>query len=222
MIWWWTADFEPQLNETLSSSDGFGEGNGTPLQYSCLENPMDGGAWWAAVHGVAKSQARVWLHFHFSLSCIGEGNGNPLQCSCLEYPRDRGAAVYGDAQSRTRLKQLSSSSSSSGGLLAKLYPTLATPWTVACQAHLSMEFFRQEYWSGLPFFSPGHLLNPGIEPTCPALQMVCCIASRFFTDWFTREAHKWNAIPPQKNTFFSLVGLHYKNYTQWVLWLLYF
>ena len=33
----------------------FGEGNGTPLQYSCLENPMDGGAWWAAVHGVAQS-----------------------------------------------------------------------------------------------------------------------------------------------------------------------
>ena len=33
-----------------------GEGNGTPLQYSCLENPMNGGAWWAAVHGVAKSQ----------------------------------------------------------------------------------------------------------------------------------------------------------------------
>ena len=47
----------------------FGEGNGTPLQYSCLENPMDGGAWWAAVHGVIKSQ--IWLgnftftfHFH--------------------------------------------------------------------------------------------------------------------------------------------------------------
>ena len=37
----------------------FGEGNGTPLQYSCLENPMDGGAWWAAVHGVAKSQTRL-------------------------------------------------------------------------------------------------------------------------------------------------------------------
>ena len=35
------------------------EGNGTPLQYSCLENPMDGGAWWAAVHGVAKSQTRL-------------------------------------------------------------------------------------------------------------------------------------------------------------------
>ena len=55
------------------------------------------------------------LHFHFSPSCIGEGNGNPLQCSCLENPRDRGAwwaAVYGAAQSRTRLKWLSSSSSS--------------------------------------------------------------------------------------------------------------
>src|SRR5574342_292401 len=56
------------------------------------------------------------FHFHFSLSCIGEGNGNPLQCSCLEDPRDGGAwwaAVYGVAQSRTRLKRLSSSSSSS-------------------------------------------------------------------------------------------------------------
>ena len=55
------------------------------------------------------------LHFHFSLSCTGEGNGNPLQCSCLENPRDRGAwwaAVYGVAQSRTQLMQLSSSSSS--------------------------------------------------------------------------------------------------------------
>ena len=53
------------------------------------------------------------LHFHFSLSCIGEGKGNPLQCSCLENPRDGGtwrAAVYGVAQSRTRLKRLSSSS----------------------------------------------------------------------------------------------------------------
>ena len=56
------------------------------------------------------------LHFHFSLSCIGEGNGNPLQCSCLENPRDGEpwwAAIYGVAQSRTRLKRLSSSSSSS-------------------------------------------------------------------------------------------------------------
>ena len=56
------------------------------------------------------------LHFDFSLSCIGKGNGNPRQCSCLENPRDGGAwwaAIYGVAQSQTRLKRLSSSSSSS-------------------------------------------------------------------------------------------------------------
>ena len=66
--------------------------------------------------GREESDTTERLHFHFSLSCIGEGNGNPLQCSCLENPRDRGAwwaAVCGVAQSWTRLKWLSSSSSSS-------------------------------------------------------------------------------------------------------------
>ena len=64
--------------------------------------------------GRYQSDTTERLHFHFSLSCIGEGNGNPLQCSCLENPRDGGplwAAIYGVAQSRTRLKRLSSSSS---------------------------------------------------------------------------------------------------------------
>ena len=92
-----------------------GEGNGTPLQHSCLENPMDGGAWWAAVHGVTKSRTRLNdFTFTFSLSCIGEGNGNPLQCSCLENPRGRRAwwaDIYGVTQSRTPLKWLSSNSS---------------------------------------------------------------------------------------------------------------
>ena len=46
----------------------------------------------------------------------------------------------------------------------------ATPWTVAYQASLSMGFSRQEYWSGLPFPSPGDLPNPGIEPRSPALE----------------------------------------------------
>ena len=64
--------------------------------------------------GREESDTTKRLNFHFSLSCIGEGNGNPLQCSCLENPRDGGAwwaAVYGAAQSWTRLKRLSSSSS---------------------------------------------------------------------------------------------------------------
>ena len=90
------------------------------------------------------------LHFHFSLSCIGEGNGNPLQCSCLENPRDGGtwwAAVYGVAQSQTRLRRLSSSSSSS------VVSDSATPWTVACQAPLSKEFSRQDYWSVMYYWS---------------------------------------------------------------------
>ena len=63
------------------------------------------------------SDTTEWLHFHFSLSCIGEGNGNPPQGSCLENLRDGGAwwaAVYGVAQSQTRLTRLSSSSVSMG------------------------------------------------------------------------------------------------------------
>ena len=103
-----------------------------PLQFSCLENPMGGGAWWAAVHGVAKSQTRLSdfsFTFHFPLSCIGEGNGNALQCSCLENPRDGGAwwaAVYRVAQGRTQLKRLSSSSSSS------ISPRNISNFTIKC------------------------------------------------------------------------------------------
>ena len=57
-----------------------------------------------------------------------------------------------------------------GGLDAKLCLTLVTPWTVACQAPLSMGFSRQEYWGGLPFPSPGDLPDRGIKLRCPALQ----------------------------------------------------
>ena len=76
---------------------------------------MDGGAWWAAVHGVARSGTQLndfTFTFHFNAL---EGNGDPFQCFCLENPRDRGAwwaAVCGVAQSRARLERFSSSSSS--------------------------------------------------------------------------------------------------------------
>ena len=80
----------------------FGEGNGNPLQYPCLENPVDGGAWWTAVHGVAQSWTRLkQLSMHV---CIEEGNGNPLPCSCLENPRDGepgGLRLWGRTESDT-------------------------------------------------------------------------------------------------------------------------
>ena len=65
-----------------------------PYQYSCLENPRDGGAWWAAIHGVAKSQIRLKRLSSSSSS----------QYSCLENPMDRGswqATIHGIEKSRT-------------------------------------------------------------------------------------------------------------------------
>ena len=56
------------------------------------------------------------------------------------------------------------------GLVAKLCPTLVTPWTIAHQAPLSMEFPRQKYWRNLPFPAPRKLSNPRIEPASPSLQ----------------------------------------------------
>ena len=56
-----------------------------------------------------------------------------------------------------------------GGLVTRSCLTLVTPWTVACQAPLSMGFSRQEYWSGLPFPFPGDLPNPGTKQSNPGL-----------------------------------------------------
>ena len=90
------------------------EGNGTPVLLpgkSHGQRSLVGCSPW----GCEESDTTERLHFHFSLYCIGEGNCNPLQCSCLENPRDGGAwwaAIYEITQSWTRLKRLSSSSSS--------------------------------------------------------------------------------------------------------------
>ena len=93
-----------------------GEGNGTPLQYPCLENPMDGGTWWAAVHGVAKNRTPLSdFTFTFHFHALEKEMATPLQCSCLENPGDGGpwwAAIYGVTQSWTRRKRLRRSSSS--------------------------------------------------------------------------------------------------------------
>ena len=69
---------------------------------------------------------------------------------------------------------------------AQSYPTLYNPWTGACQAALSMEFSKQEYWSGLPFPTPGDLPDLGIELKSLAFPT---LATRFFTNCFTQETH---------------------------------
>ena len=121
---------EPQETRVrfLGQKDSLEEKNGNPLQYSCLENPMDRGAWWATVHGVAESWTRLsdftFTFMHWRGKCTpligrefflininyvyvyGEGNGNPLRYSCLENPMDGGAwkaTVHGVAKSRTQL-----------------------------------------------------------------------------------------------------------------------
>ena len=94
-----------------------GEGDGTPLQYSCLENPMDGGAWWAAVHVFAKSQTRLsnftfTFHFHaLEKEMATHSSVLAWRIPGMGEPGGLwGLCVSGVAQSQTRLKRLSSSS----------------------------------------------------------------------------------------------------------------
>ena len=88
-------------------------GNGTPLQYSCLENPRDGGAWWAAVHGVTGSQTRLSdFTFTFPFDALEKEMASYSSVLAWRIPgmeEPWWAALYGVAQSRTRLKRCSSS-----------------------------------------------------------------------------------------------------------------
>ena len=144
------------------------DSNGTPLQYFCLENPVDGGAWWAVVHGVARV-GRNWAT-SLSLSCIREGNGNPLQCSCLENPRDGEAwwaAICGVAQSRTWLKRLSSN--------------LAVTWTVPagvctyCRKTVS-KWVGYHHWFWTLRNVINSVWNPRTSPLNRGLEIHCILA----------------------------------------------
>ena len=106
---------------------------------------------------------------------------NPLQYSCLENSMDSRvwqATVHGVTESLTQLSDLKRVSFPhwvffSAAVLcsvAQLCVTLCNSWTVAHQTLLSMDFSLKEYWSGLPFPSPGDLPHPGIKPGFPALQ----------------------------------------------------
>ena len=94
------------FNKSLQTCQAFiGEGDGTPLQYSCLENPMDGGAWWAAVHGVEKSRTRLSdFPFTFHLHALEKEMATHSSVLASRIPgmgEPGWAAVYGVAQSRT-------------------------------------------------------------------------------------------------------------------------
>ena len=90
------------------------------------------------------------------------------------------------------------------GLVTKSCPTLETHWAVARQTPLSMAFSRQD-WSGLPFPSPGDLPNPGIKPRSPVLQVVSCIARRFF--FFYWLSHRGSLVCTGTHKLWILICL---------------
>ena len=90
-----------------------GEGSGNPLQYSCLQNPMDGGAWWAAVQGASKSWTGLsvfTLTFHFHELEKEMATHSSVLAWRIPGTGEPGGLLSIGSQSRTRLKQLSSSS----------------------------------------------------------------------------------------------------------------
>ena len=93
------------------------------------------------------------------------------------------------------------------GLITKLCPTLATPWSVACQAPLSMVFFRQEYWSGLPFPSPGDFPDPGFKPRSSALQAGSLLTELLCPGSLCDHLLIWTwNLRDQKSSFFLFFG----------------
>ena len=152
-----------------------GERNGNPLQYCCLENSMDRGAWQAAAHGVAKS--RTWLSTHvplpicfsttsYHLGQMNSGHGMILDLFTFIlfnkhlFTEHILCIVCMCAQSLSRVR------------------LFAARWTLGHQPPLSMKFPRQEHWSRLPFLTPEDLPYTGIEPH---VSCISCIGNQVFT-----------------------------------------
>ena len=138
------AQLCPTFCDSVDCSVGEGTTlqNGTPLQYSCLENPMDGGAWWPAVHGVAESW--TWLSaftFTFRFHALEKEMATHSRVLAWRI-QGRGSLVGCRLWGRTESD------------------TTEATWqqqqqqTIVHQAPVPMGFSRQEYWSRLPFYTP--------------------------------------------------------------------
>ena len=129
---------------------------------------MDREDWRAAIHGVAKSQTQ-------------QSDWTELNCGLMLYSNDNewttALPVITDESHNVGWKKAEGRRSTYCLILCiyvcmrvlRRVQLLATPWTIAYQAPLSMGFSRQEYWSGLSFPPPGNLPNPGMEPAFPGL-----------------------------------------------------
>ena len=137
------------------------------------------GAWWISVCG----HVAVHLKSLTNDSDIYSGLRTTVQQVSDLSP----SSVWSNGWIHGRLNKLTGNAISLWSevkLLSCVWP-FANPWTGAHQAPPSMEFSRQEYWSGLPFPFPGDLPDSGIEPRSPSLQ------ADFFTSWASREA-RWH------------------------------
>ena len=147
----------------LSDGRSPGGGNGTPLQYPCLKNPMDRGAWWAIVHRVTKS----WTHWGFTDT--QRHRGGPKSDMT-------GIFIWREKFTHTHTHTHTEPCNNRGRdccccLVTKSCPILCDPMDCSPPGSLSMGVFSQEYCSwevGLPFPSPGDLPNPQIELVSPA------------------------------------------------------
>ena len=121
-VGWWSpsvlANVWPILLKYCFYPIPFGEGSGTPLQHSCLENPMDGGAWWAAVHGVAKSRTRLsdftFMHWrrkwqHTPVFLPGESQGRQSLVGCHPWGRRESDTTEATLQQQQLIPFLSKS-----------------------------------------------------------------------------------------------------------------
>ena len=179
------SDMTEQLHFPFSLSC-IGEGNGNPLQRSCLENPRDGRVWWAAVYGSHRVR-HDWSNLAAAAAAPGKLSIEiKMVLTWARFLQMTVIIVIFVVPTKTITRKYIIKEK------RKWNSTLAIVWKWSCsvvsdslwphghQTPLSMGFSRQEYWSGLPFPSPGNFPTQGSNPGLPH-------CSRRFTIWATRQ-----------------------------------